>query len=59
LVRYAAPGSQHLVLGRPAPAGLVNAQLSDGGIAETRSVRHGADIEEMFRIAFRSLRANW
>jgi curved DNA-binding protein CbpA len=40
-VRYAAPGSQHLVLG------------------EARSVRHGGDIEEMFRIAFRFLRANW
>jgi curved DNA-binding protein CbpA len=57
-VRYAAPGSQHLVLGRAAPARLVNAQLS-GGIDEARSVRHGGDIEEMFRIAFGFLRANW
>ena len=58
-VRYAASGSQHLVLGRPVPAGLVNAQLSGGGIDEALSVRHGGDIEEMFRIAFRFLRTNW
>jgi curved DNA-binding protein CbpA len=58
-VRYAAPGSQHLVLGRPAPAGLTNAELSGGGIHETRSVRHGGDIEELFRVALRFLRANW
>ena len=58
-VRYAAPGSQHLVLGPPAPAGLVNAQLLGGSIDEARSVRHGGDVEEMFRIAFRFLRATW
>jgi curved DNA-binding protein CbpA len=58
-VRYAAPGSQHLVLGRPVPAGLVDAQLSGGGIDEARSVRDGGDIEDMFGIAFRFLRANW
>jgi curved DNA-binding protein CbpA len=58
-VRYAAPGSQHLVLGRPCPAGLVHGQLSGGDIAEAQSVRHGGDIEEMFRIALRFLRANW
>ena len=58
-VRYAAPGSQHLVLGRPAPARPVDAQRSGGGIDEARSVRHGGDIEEMFRIALRFLSANW
>ena len=58
-VRYAAPGSQHLVLGRPAPSGLVHAHLSVGDIAEARSVRQGGDIEEMFRIALSLLRANW
>jgi curved DNA-binding protein CbpA len=58
-VHYAAAGSQHLVLGRPAPAGLVHARLSDGGIDEARSVRHGGDIDEMFRIALRFLRAGW
>ena len=46
-VRYAAPGSQHLVLGGPAPARLADAQLP------------GGDIEEMFRIAFSLLRADW
>jgi curved DNA-binding protein CbpA len=44
-VRYAAPGSQHLVLGGRAPEGLV--------------IRQGGDFEEMFRIAFRILRADW
>jgi len=58
-VRYAAPGSQHLVLGRPAPTGLVNGQPSGGGIDEARSVRRGREIEEMLRIAFGFLRANW
>jgi len=58
-VRYAAPGSQHLVLGRPAPAGLVHGQPSGGSIDEARSVRHVVDIDEMFRIALRFLRANW
>jgi curved DNA-binding protein CbpA len=48
-VRYAAPGSQHLVLGRPAPA----------EVDEARFVRDGGDIEDVFRIAFRFLRANW
>jgi curved DNA-binding protein CbpA len=57
--RYAAPGSQHLVLGRRAPSGLVNAQLSVGDIDEARSVRERGDIEEMFRIALSLLRANW
>jgi curved DNA-binding protein CbpA len=58
-VRYAAPGSQHLVLGRPAPPGLVHARLPGGGIEEARPVRHGGDIEEMICIAVRFLRANW
>jgi curved DNA-binding protein CbpA len=58
-VRYAAPGSQHLVLGQPAPSGLVPAQLSVGDIDEARSVREGGDIEEMFRLALSLLRARW
>jgi curved DNA-binding protein CbpA len=58
-VRYAAPGSQHLVLGQPAPSGLVPAQLSVGDIAEARSVRERGDIEEMFRLALSLLRARW
>jgi curved DNA-binding protein CbpA len=58
-VRYAAPGSQHLVLGSPAPAGLVGVRLSGASIDEAQSVWLGGDIEEMFRIALRVLRANW
>jgi curved DNA-binding protein CbpA len=59
LVRYAAPGSQHLVLGQPAPSGLVHVQLSVGDIDEARSVRERGDIEEMFRLALSLLRARW
>jgi curved DNA-binding protein CbpA len=58
-VRYATPGSQHLVLGQPAPSGLVPAQLSVGDIDEARSVRKRGDIEEMFRLALSLLRARW
>ena len=58
-VRYAAPGSQHLVLGQPAPSGLVPAQFSVGDIDEARSVRERGDIEEMFRLALSLLRARW
>ena len=58
-VRYAVPGSQHLVLGRPAPSEPVHAHLSVGDIDDARSVRQRGDIEEMFRIALSLLRANW
>jgi DnaJ-class molecular chaperone len=46
-VGYLAPGSQHLVLGRPAPARFEATGPSAG------------DIEAMFRIALSLLRANW
>jgi DnaJ-class molecular chaperone len=58
-VRYAVPGSQHLVLGRPAPAGLAGARLSGRGFDETRSVRRGGDVGEVFRLALGFLRAGW
>ncbi|HEV8460927.1 MAG TPA: J domain-containing protein [Gaiellaceae bacterium] len=45
-VRYAAPGSQHLVLGRPAPSQPSQVQPSVG------------DIDEMFRLALSMLRAD-
>lgn len=45
-VRYAAPGSQHVVLGRPMPSAPAHP-------------RHRGDIEEMFRIAVSWLRAGW
>jgi curved DNA-binding protein CbpA len=44
-VRYAAPGSRHVVLGRPAPA--VTDQAPRG------------DLEEMLRFALSWLRAGW
>jgi DnaJ-class molecular chaperone len=47
-VRYAAPGSPHLVLGQPA-----------AGIDEARSLRERGDIEEMFRLALSLLGARW
>jgi len=58
-VRYAAPGSQHLVLGQPAPSTILPAQLSVGDIGEARSARERGDIEEMFRFALSLLRVGW
>jgi curved DNA-binding protein CbpA len=58
-VRYAVPGSQHLVLGQPAPSEPVRAQLSVGDIDDARSVRQRGDPGEMFRLALSMLRANW
>jgi DnaJ-class molecular chaperone len=60
-VRYAAPGSQHLVLGRSAQSESEPAppQFSVGDIDETRLVRQVGDIEEMFRLALSLLRAGW
>lgn len=58
-VRYAAPGSQHLVLGQPALLRLVPAQFSLGDIDEARSRRERGDIEEMLRLALSLLRARW
>jgi curved DNA-binding protein CbpA len=58
-VRYAAPGSQHLVLGRLPPSEPMHAQLSEGDIDEGRSVRQRGDIEDLFRLALSLLCANW
>jgi curved DNA-binding protein CbpA len=44
-VHYAAPGSQHVVLGKPAPSAPMHVQVSVRG------------IEEMFRLALSLLRA--
>lgn len=57
--RYAAPGSQHLVLGQPHSSGLAPAQFSVGDVDEARSVRGRGDIEEMFRLVLSLLRAEW
>jgi curved DNA-binding protein CbpA len=58
-VRYALPGSQHVVLGRQASSTAAHAQPSIADIDEGRFVRHVGDMEEMFRIALSFLRANW
>jgi curved DNA-binding protein CbpA len=50
-VRYAALGSQHVVLGQPAASRLVPAQLSAGDVDETRLAQQVADITEMLRRA--------
>jgi curved DNA-binding protein CbpA len=46
-VRYAQPGSEHLILGAPAQSEHTHPRSSVG------------DIEEMFRIALSLLRGNW
>jgi curved DNA-binding protein CbpA len=46
-VRYAVPGSRHIVLGRPAQSELAHSQSSVG------------DIDQLVRIALRFLRGNW
>ena len=56
-VRYAAPGSQHVVLGRQAPSAAAHTRLSAAEIDKGRSVRQRGDIEDMFRIAVSLLRA--
>jgi DnaJ-class molecular chaperone len=56
-VRYAAPGSQHVVLGRRSPSVTVEPWVPD--IDEARSVRERGDIEDMVRIALSFLRAGW
>jgi curved DNA-binding protein CbpA len=58
-VRYAAPGSQHLVLGRSAPSGLVPSRLSVGAIDEAQSVPERGGIVETLRLALSLLRAGW
>jgi curved DNA-binding protein CbpA len=58
-VRYAAPGSQHLVLGRPDPSPLEHGQSAAGEIDEARSVWGQGDIDGMFRLALSLLRARW
>jgi curved DNA-binding protein CbpA len=50
-VRYAAPGSQHLVLGRQTQ--------SESEVAHPRSPVEHREIEQMFRLALSLLRARW
>jgi curved DNA-binding protein CbpA len=57
-VRYAAPGSQHVVLGRPAPSQRGRARLAVGDVDDAWALRKGGDVEEMFRIVLRLLRVD-
>lgn len=55
-VRYAAPGSRHVVLGGPAPSGFTPAQSSVGGLDRARFVQERQDVAELFRLALSLLR---
>jgi curved DNA-binding protein CbpA len=57
--RYAASGSQHLVLGRPDSSGPRHARLTVGDTDEARFVRERGDIEAMFRLVLSLLRTRW
>jgi curved DNA-binding protein CbpA len=52
-VRYATPGSQHVVLGSVPPSAAVRPRLEVGvgDVDEVPSARRLRDIEEMFRVA--------
>lgn len=56
-VRYAAPGSQHVVLGRSAPP--VTAQARPPCGDEGRSVRLRGNIEDLAQLALSLLRGGW
>jgi curved DNA-binding protein CbpA len=60
-VRYAVPGSQHLVLGRPVQSESEPArpQPPVGDIDEAPFVLEPGEIEELFRFALSMLRARW
>lgn len=57
-VRYAEPGSQHVVLGRPAPRAAARRQLLSDDVDEWSGRRRG-DIEDLLRAAIWFLRAGW
>ena len=56
-VRYAAPGSQHVVLGRSVPRVAREARPSFGD--EGRSVRLRGNIEDLAQLALSLLRGGW
>jgi curved DNA-binding protein CbpA len=58
-VRYAASGSQHVVLGSGPPSAEVRPRprMGDGG--EVPSVRGLGDLEDMVRVALSLLRGGW
>lgn len=58
-VRYAAPGSQHVVLGSRPPSAAVSPRLGVGHVDDVSSVRGLRDIEEVWRVALWLLHRNW
>jgi curved DNA-binding protein CbpA len=56
-VHYAVPGSQHVVLGRPAPLASPRARPSFGD--EGRSLRLRGNIEDLAQLAISLLRDGW
>jgi curved DNA-binding protein CbpA len=57
-VRYAAPGSQHVVLGSRPPAAAFHPRLGVANVDLVGSAEGLAEIEEMFRVALWLLRGN-
>jgi DnaJ domain len=57
-VRYAAPGSQHVVLGSRPPTAAVRPRLGVATVDPTTSAKGLGDIEEMFRVAVWLLRGH-
>ena len=58
-VRYAAPGSQHVVLGSRSPSAAVRPRLGVGDVDPARPARGLRDIEETFRVALWLLHGHW
>lgn len=57
-VRYAAPGSQHVVLGSRPPSAPVPAPLGLRDLDQAPMARGLRDVDEMFRVALRLLYGN-
>jgi molecular chaperone DnaJ len=57
-VRYAVPGSEHVVLGSRPPSVAVGPRLGVGDLDQVRLARGLTDIEEMFRVALWLLQRN-
>ena len=58
-VRYAAPGSQHLVLGARPQSAAVSPPLAVGDLDERFSVHRLGGVEELIRVALSLLRGSW
>ena len=58
-VRYAAPGSQHVVLGSRPPSAAVRARPAAREVDGVPAARGLGDIEEMFWVALLLLHGNW